>query len=212
MAGGSVAEPDDGFSEIRVPAEGKLAGVTTGDIDLGFGGDVPAGAAEAIEGIVNGVAIAGGVDDLDDDTLAADAVDAFEHPGFAEDVPFEIGEGEVAGGEPEAGEGQAIEAVGGIGDLNELPEQGEDDGEPEDNPEESAVHGGEGRDLAFKTYQRSGVEARAVVVARAPMRSDRGRPCPAQEKAGIQAMAEASQSRCCQEAAPRAAKAQARPR
>lgn len=208
----AIAEPDDRIGEIGAATQSELACGTSRDGESILGGDIPACPAETVEGVVDGVPIVGGVDDLNHDGLTADAVDAFENAGAAEDVALEIGQREVASGEAGTGDGQAVETVGGVRDLDELPEQGDGDGDPEEDPKESAAHGVAWRGLGEMRDQRRGNEARLVATMRPAMMAVLGRPWPAQEKAGIQAMAEANQRACCQDHPPRAATAKASPR
>lgn len=133
----AVGEPEHRLGGIRIAPERELQGAATRYGHVRAGLDMPARAVEAEEGIMDGMAVAGGVDHLDDDALASDLVKAFDDPGFAEDGAFVGVQRQIAGAEVVAGRGQGVEAIRGIGQGDEFPCDTRGDSQDEEDPEKS---------------------------------------------------------------------------
>ncbi len=128
--GGSVAfaavgEPVDGLGGGTTAFEDEVASRAAGDGAIALLGDGPTGSAEAVERVVDGVSVAGAVDDLEDDAVRSDLVDALDEGGLAENLTFGIGEGQFAGGEAQALGREELETGGGVVEGDEFPGDGE---------------------------------------------------------------------------------------
>lgn len=54
-------------------------------------GDGPAGTTEATERVVDGVSVPRAVDDLEDDAVGSDLIEALDEGGLAKDLTFGVG-------------------------------------------------------------------------------------------------------------------------
>ena len=78
MTFASVGKPEDGFGGGTVPRQDEVTRGATGNGPVALLGDRPAGAPEALQRIVDRVTVPGAVDDLQDDAVGADLIDALD--------------------------------------------------------------------------------------------------------------------------------------
>ena len=189
----AIRNPIQGLGGLRAFGEADDFALTAGDGGGGFAGHRPAGAAKAIERIVNGMPVALAIHREQDKPAVPDLVEPLHHGGALKHRGLGFAQGQVTSGETEPARGQLRQPRGGPG----ARQQSQDDGAqhrdqeraPKKFPEEVVDAGRRGR---------GGNSSHALVVVARMIRdvatAVTGKACASQPRTGIQASAPASQT------------------